>query len=136
MVAANRSDSFGIYRLRDAGVETMVISLETNPVVAQRCRKMKVPFIQGESDKAAALRKLLLERNIAASQAVFLGNDINDLPCFPLVGWSVAVADAMPEVLRQADYVLTRPGGHAAVRELCDLIMQQLSDNLGPQHKG
>ena len=136
MVAANRSDSLGINRLRQAGVETMVISLETNPVVAHRCRKMKVPFIQGENDKAAALRKLLLERNVDASQVVFLGNDVNDLPCFPLVGWSVAVADAMPEVARQADFVLSRPGGHAAVRELCDLIMEQLSDNPGPQHEG
>jgi N-acylneuraminate cytidylyltransferase len=35
----------------------------------------------------------------------------------------VAVADAMPEVARQADFVLSRPGGHAAVRELCDLIL-------------
>ncbi len=136
MVAANRSDSLGINRLRQAGVETFVISLETNPVVAQRCRKMKVPFIQGENDKATALRKLLLERNVAASQAVFLGNDVNDLPCFPLVGWSVAVADAMPEVASQADFVLTRPGGHAAVRELCDLIMEKLLGNPGPQHEG
>jgi YrbI family 3-deoxy-D-manno-octulosonate 8-phosphate phosphatase len=135
MVAANRSDSLGINRLRQAGVETFVISLETNPVVAARCRKMKVPYIQGENDKAAAVNRLLLERNINASEAVFLGNDINDLPCFPLVGWAVAVADAMPEVARQADFVLTRPGGHAAVRELCDMLVEQLSSNPGSQHK-
>ena len=129
MVAANRSDSLGINRLRQAGVETVVISLETNPVVAARCRKMNIPWIQGENDKATALRKLLQERNINANEAVFLGNDVNDLPCFPLVGWAVAVADAMPDVTRQADFVLTRSGGQAAVRELCDLIMEQLSDN-------
>jgi N-acylneuraminate cytidylyltransferase len=136
MVAANRSDSLGINQLRQAGVETVVISLETNPVVAARCRKMNIPWIQGEKDKATALRKLLQERNVNANEAVFLGNDVNDLPCFPLVGWAVAVADAMPDVTRQADFVLTRSGGRAAVRELCDLIMKQLSDNLGSQHKG
>jgi YrbI family 3-deoxy-D-manno-octulosonate 8-phosphate phosphatase len=136
MVAANRSDSMGIYQLRQAGVEAVVISLETNPVVAARCRKMNIPWIQGEKDKAAALNKLLLERNIDAREVVYLGNDINDLPCFPLVGWAVAVADAMPEVSHQADFVLTRPGGHAAVRELCDLIVKQLSDNPGPPHEG
>lgn len=136
MVAANRSDSLGIYRLRQAGAEAVVISMETNPVVAARCRKMNIPWIQGEKDKATALNKLLLERNINASEVVYLGNDINDLPCFPLVGWAVAVADAMPEVSRQADFVLTRPGGHAAVRELCDLIVKKLSDNPGPQHEG
>jgi len=141
MVVANRSDSLGINQLRQAGVETVVISLENNPVVAARCRKMKIPWIQGESDKAAALQKLLKERNVPAAEAVFLGNDVNDLPCFPLVGWAVAVADALPEVTWQADFVLTRSGGRAAVRELCDLIMKQLSDNKGSlqtpsQHKG
>jgi YrbI family 3-deoxy-D-manno-octulosonate 8-phosphate phosphatase len=136
MVAANRSDSLGISRLRQAGVETVVISMETNPVVAARCRKMNISWIQGENDKATALKKLLLERNVDASEAVFLGNDVNDLPCFALVGWAVAVADAMPEVTRQADFVLTRSGGQAAVRELCDLILEQLSDDLGSQHKG
>jgi YrbI family 3-deoxy-D-manno-octulosonate 8-phosphate phosphatase len=125
MVAANRSDSLGINLLRQAGVETVVISLETNPVVAARCRKMNIPWIQGEKDKASALRKLLQERNINANEAVYLGNDVNDLQCFTIVGWAVAVADAMPEVARQADFVLTRAGGQAAVRELCDLIMKQ-----------
>ena len=136
MVAANRSDSMGIYQLHQAGVEAVVISMETNPVVAARCRKMNIPWIQGEKDKAAALQKLLMERNIDAGEVVYLGNDVNDLPCFPLVGWAVAVADAMPEVSRQADFVLSRPGGHAAVRELCDLIVKQLSDNPGHQHGG
>jgi N-acylneuraminate cytidylyltransferase len=97
---------------------------------------MNIPWIQGEKDKASALRKLLQERNVNANEAVFLGNDVNDLPCFPLVGWAVAVADAMPEVARQADSVLTRSGGRAAVRELCDLIIEQLSNNPGPHHKG
>ena len=125
MVAANRSDSLGINMLRQAGVETLVISMETNPVVAARCRKINVPYIQGENDKALALNKLLAERKIDASGVVYLGNDVNDLPCFPLVGWAVAVADALPAVASRADYVLSRPGGHAAVRELCDLILDQ-----------
>jgi N-acylneuraminate cytidylyltransferase len=59
MVAANRSDSLGISRLRQVGVETVVISMETNPVVAARCRKMKISWIQGENDKATALTRLL-----------------------------------------------------------------------------
>jgi N-acylneuraminate cytidylyltransferase len=52
-----------------------------------------------------------------------VGNDINDLPCFEVAGWAVAVANAQPEVLRAADFVLSKSGGHGAVRELCDLIL-------------
>ena len=125
MVTASRSDSLGINLLRQAGVEAIVISKETNPVVAARCRKMNIPFIQAEDDKETAIRKLMADAKINPAQAVYLGNDVNDLPCFPLVGWAVAVADAMPEVMRQADYVLTRQGGRGAVRELCDLILNR-----------
>jgi len=125
LVAANRSDSLGVNMLRQAGVEAMVISMETNPVVAARCRKMKISYIQSENDKQTAIQKVMVERRIDPAQVVYLGNDVNDLPCFPLVGWAVAVADALPEVARQADFVLSRPGGHAAVRELCDLILAE-----------
>jgi YrbI family 3-deoxy-D-manno-octulosonate 8-phosphate phosphatase len=130
MVTANRSDSLGVNLLRQAGVETVVISKEINPVVAARCRKMNIACIQGEDDKEIALKKLLAERGVDPPNAVYCGNDVNDLPCFPLVGWAVAVADAMPEVVRQADYLLTRSGGGGAVRELCDLILNKAASEL------
>jgi N-acylneuraminate cytidylyltransferase len=56
---------------------------------------------------------------------MFIGNDLNDLPCFPVVGFAVSPSDAEPEVLKQADLVLTRRGGHGAVREVCDLLMRK-----------
>ena len=68
------------------------------------------------------------------TRVIYLGNDTNDLPCYPLVGWAVAVADAHLEVKRAADLVLTKSGGHGAVRELCDLILS--STKAGHEHKG
>jgi N-acylneuraminate cytidylyltransferase len=123
MVAANRSDSLWLSMLREKGVRVYVISKETNPVVAARCRKMNVPYIQGEDDKETALKKLLAEHGVDRAHTVYCGNDVNDLPCFPLVGWAVAVADSVPEVTRQADFVLNSPSGHGAVRELCEIIL-------------
>ena len=123
MVAASRSDGIGLEALRMAGVDVVVISKETNPVVAARCQKLNLPFVQGIQDKGPALTRLLEERGVDPARVVYLGNDTNDLPCFDLVGWAVAVADAYPEVARAADFVLTRRGGHGAVRELCDLIL-------------
>ncbi|MCX7609498.1 MAG: HAD hydrolase family protein, partial [Anaerolineales bacterium] len=123
MVAANRSDSLWLKLLREKGVQAFVLSKETNPVVAARCRKMGIPYIQGEDDKATTLQKLLAEHQVDPAHVVYCGNDINDLPCFPLVGWAVAVADAVPEVIRQADFVLSRRGGHGAIQELCALIL-------------
>jgi N-acylneuraminate cytidylyltransferase len=126
-VAANRSDSLIMAAMRQAGIEVVILSSEVNPVVAARARKMGLEAIHGVGihDKAAILEKLLAERKVERANTIFVGNDTNDLPCFPLVGWGVAVADAHPEVKRRADFVLSLPGGHGAVRELCDLILQR-----------
>lgn len=128
MVTASRSDSLLIKPLREAGVETMILSSETNPVVEARAKKMGLEAVQGLGlqAKGQALMRLLEQKNVDAAHVVYLGNDVNDLPCFELVGWSVAVADAYPEVLRAADFILSKPGGGGAVRELCDLILKKL----------
>jgi YrbI family 3-deoxy-D-manno-octulosonate 8-phosphate phosphatase len=127
MVAANRGDSLIMGKLMRAGTDVVILSSEVNPVVAARARKMKVEAIHGVGleDKAAVLRNLLKERKIDPACVVYVGNDINDLPCFDEVGWAVAVADAQPEVLRAADFVTSKTGGHGAVREICDLILSR-----------
>ncbi|HNT53453.1 MAG TPA: acylneuraminate cytidylyltransferase [Anaerolineaceae bacterium] len=124
-VAAFRGDSMGLNELRDRlAIRALVLSREANPVVSARCKKMDLPCIQNTLDKGSALIELLVEYNVSPAEVVYIGNDINDLECFPLVGCAVVPADAEPAVVREADLVLTRTGGHGAVRELCDLILQ------------
>ena len=126
-VRASRSDSMHIQTLREKGIEVMILSSEPNPVVAARAKKMSVEAIHnvGLQDKGRVMREVLQQKNIQAEQVIYIGNDLNDLPCFEVAGWSVAVADAYPEVIRMADHVLTRNGGHGAVRELCELILNR-----------
>lgn len=126
MVAAYRSDSPRIRELRERGIEVLILSSEPNTVVAARAKKMGVEAIHGVGlqDKGRVMREVLAQRNIAAEHVIYIGNDLNDLPCFEVAGWSVAVADAFPEVRRAADFILTKAGGQGALRELCDLILK------------
>ena len=126
-VAAYRSDSIVLGRMKQAGIEVLILSSETNSVVAARAKKMGLEAVHGigPEDKAQVLRDQMARRKLDAAGVVYVGNDSNDLPCFEVAGWAVAVADAMPEVLRAADHVLSKPGGHGAVRELCDLILSK-----------
>ncbi len=130
-VAASRSDSMHVGNLRRRGIEVMILSSEPNPVVKARAEKMGVEAVHGIdlNGKGEALKKLLAQKRVDASQVIYIGNDLNDLPCFEIAGWAVAVADAYPEVLRAADYVLSRPGGHGAVRELCELVLRKAGEN-------
>ena len=131
MVTSSRSDSTYFKPLREAGVETIILSSETNPVVTARAKKMGIEAIQGLGlqAKGQVLKRLLEERGIDPAQVVHVGNDVNDLPVFEIVGWSVAVADAYPEVIRAADYVLSKPGGGGAVREVCELILKNFNND-------
>lgn len=128
MVSASRSDSMWLGELQNRGVQVVILSSEPNQVVKARARKMGLEAVHGIGikDKGEALKRLLMEKNVTASRTVYVGNDVNDLPCFEIVGWAVAVADAYPEVLRSADFVLNRPGGHGALRELCEMILNNL----------
>ena len=125
-VAAYRSDSVRVKDLHAAGIEVMILSSEPNRVVEARARKMGVEAIHGVAlhEKGRVMRDILEQKNLKAENVMYIGNDINDLPCFEVAGWSVAVADAFPEVIRAADYVLSKAGGHGALRELCDLILK------------
>ncbi|MCE7861331.1 MAG: acylneuraminate cytidylyltransferase [Chloroflexi bacterium CFX2] len=127
-VSASRSDSMHIKTLREKGVEVMILSSEPNPVVLARAKKMGVEAIHGigMQDKGRVMREVLEQKKVRAGEVIYIGNDLNDLPCFEIAGWSVAVADAYPEVLRAADHVLTKPGGRGAVRELCEMVLKNL----------
>src|SRR5687767_5121213 len=128
-IAAYRSDSLRINELRALGMEVMIISSVPNTVVATRAKKMGVEAIHGVGihEKGRVMGEVLQQKNIKSENVIYIGNDFNDLPCFEIAGWSVAVADAYPEVIRAADHVLAKDGGHGALRELCDLILSRVS---------
>lgn len=122
-VACRRDDGLGLARLRQAGVRVEVLSSETNPVVAARCRKLGIACQQGVRDKLPTLRMLADEAGVALREVAYVGNDVNDLECVRAAGWGVAVADARPELQAVADWVLAARGGEGAVREVCELIL-------------
>lgn len=122
-VACHRGDGWGIARLREAGVDIIVISTETNGVVRARCAKLKLPCIDACDDKLAALRRAAAERGVDASRVAYVGNDVNDLPCLRWAGVPIVVADAEPEVRGAAALATSRPGGRGAVREVAEWIL-------------
>jgi N-acylneuraminate cytidylyltransferase len=124
-VACDRSDGLGIEMLCRVGVDMIVLSKETNPVVAARCAKIGVEVVQSVGDKVSSFSKWIAERGFDPKKVVFVGNDVNDVECLRLAGCGVAVADAHPAALAVADLVLSKRGGAGAVRELADLILDR-----------
>lgn len=126
-VLCNRSDGMGLEMLRKRGVAAMVISKEVNPVVAARCRKLKLECHQGVDDKLPTLQKLANEKELTREQIAYVGNDINDLECMGWVGLPIAVADAYPQCIAAARLTTGARGGWGAVREVCDRLIAALA---------
>lgn len=123
-VFCSRADGLGLEALTRAGISSMILSTEKNPVVKARADKLKIECLQGCSDKWAELRQILGRRKMVASVVAYVGNDINDRDCLRHVGVPICVADAHPDVKPLAKLITSRPGGHGAVREICDAILQ------------
>ena len=118
-----RGDGIGLTALKTLGIDTVIVSTETNPVVTARSRKLVIRCVQGCDDKLAVVRELAAELGVTMKQVAFVGNDINDLACLKAVGIPIVVGDAHPAVIKAAAYRTSAPGGRGAVREVCDLIV-------------
>jgi 3-deoxy-D-manno-octulosonate 8-phosphate phosphatase (KDO 8-P phosphatase) len=66
------------------------------------------------------LRQLQLD----FSRTAYIGDDLPDLACIRRVALGVAVPGAHETVRAQAFCTTTLPGGHGAVREVCDWILK------------
>jgi 3-deoxy-D-manno-octulosonate 8-phosphate phosphatase (KDO 8-P phosphatase) len=126
-VRCNRSDGIGLQKLKKLGIETVIISTESNPVVSARARKLKVRCLQNCPDKKSALENVTREFGISLDEVAFVGNDINDQPCLNHVGLPIVVNDAHQEVASIALYQTNKSGGYGAVREICDLFEKTLT---------
>ncbi|MEV0782971.1 acylneuraminate cytidylyltransferase [Streptomyces sp. NPDC050423] len=130
-VAVHRGDGLGIAALRRAGLPLLILSTEQNPVVAARAHKLRVPVLHGIDRKDLALKQWCDEQSIAPERVMYVGNDVNDLPCFALAGWPVAVASAHDSVRAAARAVTVTPGGFGAIREIAAwLLGPTLTDHL------
>lgn len=122
-VLCDRSDGFGIGNLRHIGIQMLILSKETNKVVRQRADKLDVDVIHGCDDKVVSLTKWLQGQTIDPADCAYIGNDINDIDCMKLVGLSVSPHDALPQVHKYSQWILSSDGGHGAIREFADAVV-------------
>jgi len=117
-------DGHGVRMLIQAGLEVAVISGRDSYGLRLRLGELGI----GRSalrcrDKWAALGEMLAELGLEPRQAAFVGDDLPDLPAMEHAGLAIAVADAHPDVRAAADWTTALPGGHGAVREVCDFLL-------------
>jgi len=124
-----RSDGLGLSRIKEIGLKIAIVSTESNGVVSKRAKKLKLRCSQGVKNKAEEVLSLCNGLGVNPINTMFVGNDINDIPAFRIVGLPVGVADSHPAIHRYIEFITNKPGGAGAVREICDLIMESQDQN-------
>lgn len=125
-------DGHGLKLLMGSGVKVAAISGRRSAAVTARMRELGIrDVVQGCSDKVAAFERLLAKHGLEARQCACLVDDTVDLPLLSAVGFAGAVADAHPVTIAAAHWVAQLPGGHGAVRELCDALLRARARHRG-----
>ncbi len=120
----NVRDGHGVKLLLHYGVQVAVLSGRRSHAVEVRMRELGVTdVLQGHIDKRAAFNELLSAKPTSQDRAAYVGDDIVDVQAMQLAALSFAVADAHSWVKQHADIVTQNDGGHGAVREVCELIL-------------
>lgn len=119
------ADGLGFRLAEAAGIKIAIVSGRKSGAVSRRMNRLPAEdVLQAVGDKSAALRDLMKRHDLAPAQVAFVGDDLNDLLAFDAVGVRIAVANAVPELKRRADYITERPGGHGAAREAIEAILR------------
>lgn len=122
-VIVNRADGLGVSKIKDVGINQIIISTETNLVVQRRAEKLGIPCLQCVGDKEKELQTYCSENNINLENVIYVGNDINDKKAMECVGWPICPFDAQESIKQISKLVLTKRGGDGVIRELMNLIL-------------
>lgn len=124
-------DGYGIkHLLPQAGISSAIITGRTSQIVQQRVNELSISYLyQGISDKDLAIRELKEQLELEWENIAYIGDDLNDLPAMKLAGYTACPADAVKEVKDTCHYICNATGGHGAVRELIEWIIDRKNND-------
>ncbi|MEP7214467.1 MAG: HAD hydrolase family protein [Acidobacteriota bacterium] len=131
---SERGEELKVFHVRDgqgladwhkAGFESGIISgRDAGAIITKRAEELGIRFVKVKSsDKRADFKSIIEEAGVTADQVAFIGDDVGDADLMKLVGLPVAVADAADVAKKEAAYITNKDGGHGAVREVIDLLL-------------
>ena len=122
--AFNTKDGYAIKEiLPKLGISPVIITSRTSKIVENRARELNIAMVyQGIIDKLPLLKKLSDENNTPLDKIAYIGDDINDLSCIEVCGFTACPSDSVDEIKNKVDYICKRKGGDGAVREFIELM--------------
>ncbi len=119
----NAKDGHGLAKMVRNGFLTAVITGRRNGTVDRRAQDLRFTEVyQGVKNKLPILEGIMQKYELSFDEVSYMGDDEPDIAVLEKVGLAACPFDAVENVKKICDFVASKPGGHGAVRELCDLI--------------
>jgi 3-deoxy-D-manno-octulosonate 8-phosphate phosphatase (KDO 8-P phosphatase) len=121
----NAHDGAGMSLARLGGLKLGLITKRISETVALRARDLRLDHVyQGIADKLSTFREILKKEGLREDQVAFVGDDVIDLPVMRHCGLAIAVPNARKAVKDEAHFVTEQRGGHGAIRDAIEFILQ------------
>ena len=118
-------DGMGISLAQKAGLRVGIITGRSSAAIEHRAAELGiVDLFQGIADKTEILDLLVEKYDTQPLQTAYIGDDIQDIPIMRKVGVPIGVENAADLVKKHSLYVTRAGGGHGAVREAVDWILE------------
>jgi len=105
--------------------DVVILTAKTSAAIQNRAAELGISeVIHGSDDKGRDFERLCRRRDLQPAQVAAMGDDLTDLPVLRACGYALAPANAVPPVQRIARYVCSRAGGHGAVRQAIEHLLQ------------
>lgn len=118
-------DGYGIQRLIEFGYQVAFITGSNSEDVRERAKALKIHhFYEGSLHKLPAYEEIKKKTGLSDENILYMGDDLFDIPLLERAGVSITVPEASKKVKEKAQFITTKGGGHGAVREVCDLVIE------------
>jgi len=122
-------DTDSIQAAQKIGVHFGIITTHASDAVIARARELSIHDIyHGTYDKAEAYDEFKMLYELDDAQIAFMGDGILDLSVLRQVGFAATPSNAHPSARMAAHFVSRHRGGHGAVREVLNMLVQVRSD--------
>jgi 3-deoxy-D-manno-octulosonate 8-phosphate phosphatase (KDO 8-P phosphatase) len=120
----NVKDGLGVFFLKEAGIESVILSAKSSKVVLRRAKDMQVKGVYSGYPKEQYLDQIVKNHNVSLEEICFIGDDLIDIEVAKKVGLSIAVADACQQLKAVCSFTTENRGGRGAVREVVEILLK------------
>ena len=118
-------DGLAIKLWMNTGFQFGILTARNSPIVKRRADELGIEKVmQGYEQKWSAASTAISDWQLQPEQVCYIGDDLPDLAVMKHIGLAVAPADASPDVISAADWLLHRDGGTGVIRELVETMLR------------